>query len=119
MTPEIKKNLCLLAPSVAFTITKEVDLDYDWGDGGPEAGSDVYDIIFTATAIIDGEFVKASTYLGGCHMKHDQEFGDCDGYLIQKLLEAIEALEGLLPNHFRIREQLNYASTWLRLEKVN
>jgi hypothetical protein len=83
------------APSVAFEVTAERDIHYVWdGDGpDPEDGDFFAHVVdFTATTVIEGELYESQVSLGGHYMKKDNDPGEVGGYLVQKLMDAINEL---------------------------
>lgn len=85
---EIFEKLRLLAPSIAFSVSRERDLDYSWcgdGDDPTENGFDAYLVTVKAQIVFNGELVEEKDYLGGCYFKEDEPLDDVNGYLPQML----------------------------------
>ena len=92
---EIADRLAILAPCIAFSVSREIDPHYRWdGDGEDpcDAGFDAYDVTVTATAILDGRIAEGDNRLGGSYFLPDEPTGDIHGYLLQMLQEATQDL---------------------------
>lgn len=88
-------KLAAIAPSIAFSVTKEFDPHERWDGDGPDPrdeGFDPYDITVTARAIVAGQLIEGDAYMGGHWMKPEQETGSLGGYLLQMLDEAVTNL---------------------------
>ena len=93
MTPElIFDNLKILAPSVAFSVEREIDYDFVWDGDGEEPDESPYDVEVIITTIDAGEIETHSEWLGGCYFADDEPIGDVHGYLPQMLLDSAENL---------------------------
>lgn len=100
MKTEIYLKLANVAPSIAFTATRELDPNFTWdGDGSDpqEDGFDPYDVTVTARAIVNGNMLEGSANLGGSYFQPDEPLEDVHGYLLQMLKEAAQELEDILP----------------------
>ena len=87
-----------LAPSIVFSVSREIDNSYRWdGDGQDPAkdGFDAYDVTVTASAIVKGELIEGNDYLGGSYFLSDEPTGMIHGYLPQMLAEALKASPAL------------------------
>ena len=92
---EIAARLATFAPSISFSVSREIDENYRWdGDGEDPAenGFDAYTITVTARAIIDGQIVEGENSLGGSYFQDDEPTGEIHGYLLQMLAEAAKDL---------------------------
>ena len=92
---EIAARLAVLAPSIAFSVSREIDENYRWdGDGEDprDAGFDAYDVTVTARVIVDGQIVEGENHLGGSYFLPDEPTGEIHGYLLQMLAEAAQDL---------------------------
>ena len=92
---EIAARLAVLAPSIAFSVSREIDENYRWDGGGEdpcENGFDAYNVTVTASTILDGQIVEESAHLGGSYFLPDEPTGEIHGYLLQMLEEAAQDL---------------------------
>ena len=92
---EIAARLATLAPSISFSVSREIDENYRWdGDGEDPAenGFDAYNVTVTARAIVDGQIVEGENSLGGSYFQDDEPTGEIHGYLLQMLEEATQDL---------------------------
>jgi len=88
--------LARLAPSIALSVSREIDEAFRWDGDGPDPrldGFDPYDVTVTARAIIGGAVVEGNDYLGGCYFKPDEDSEDIHGYLPQMITAALDDLE--------------------------
>lgn len=83
------------APLVALEVFAERDIHYVWDGEGPdpEDGKFFAHVVdFTATTVIDGDLYKGEVSLGGHYMNEGDDPGEVGGYLVQKLMDAINEL---------------------------
>ena len=102
--------LSTLAPSIAFSVSRDLDSSYRWDGDGPDPileGFDAYDVTVKASAIVGGKMVEGVDYLGGSYFKPDEETGDLHGYLAQMLVEALDGLEQEVKSESLTREIVN------------
>jgi len=95
MNKDIYAKLKKLAPSVAFSTSREPDLDCVWDGDGPDPrddGFDPYIVVVTARTVHSGEILEEYEYLSGSYFKGDEPIGDVHGYLPQMLKEATNEL---------------------------
>lgn len=84
-----------LAPSVAFSVYREIDGSFKWDGDGPNPvkdGFDPYTVAVCASAIVGGKKIVEEVFLGGCYFRPDEPTGDLNGYLLQQLQSAAEQL---------------------------
>lgn len=111
-----------LAPSVSFTVSREIDLHDRWDGDGPDPrddGFDAYDVDVTASAIVGGELIEGSASLGSSYFRPDEPTGELHGYLPQMLDEAAEELQQVLAwkgDPLAHAAELNGARAWLKAE---
>jgi len=105
MKTELQKRLSILMPSVAIETIWEPDPDAQWDvDSATLKRSDfrAWQSEVRATAVVNGELVSGSAYLGGTWEKlgtHPAESNpEISGYELQKTDEAIRELSALAPN---------------------
>lgn len=117
---EIAARLAILAPCIAFSVSREIDENYRWDGDGPdprENGFDAYDVTVTARTIVDGQIVEGENCLGGSYFQDDEPTGKIHGYLLQMLAEAVCDLRDSLSrsgNHTgQSKEQLNAALAYI------
>ena len=117
---EIAARLAVLAPSISFSVSREIDENYRWdGDGEDptENGFDAYTITVTARAIVDGQIVEGDSSLGGSYFQDDEPTGEIHGYLLQMLAEAVcelrDSLARLGGYIGQKKEQLNAALAYI------
>lgn len=121
MIETVRTKLMELAPHIAFSVTKEHDDSYVWDGDGPDPKDydepmDAYDVTFTAIAIIQGKTVEGNSYLGGSYFKHGEPIGDCHGYLLQNLEEAVSDLSTQTTDPMILSES-EAAQHWLKQER--
>jgi hypothetical protein len=84
-------------PDIAITVSWEYVEYFSWDGDGEDPIMDgylPYNVIVTASKIINGKLIQGIAYLGGCYSKDggkdDPEIG---GYLPQMIQEAIEEVD--------------------------
>jgi len=93
---DIWVNLKIIAPNIAFGMSREEDPDFVWDGDGPdprEEGATAYDVYIRAEAVVDGEHIEGHASLGGHLLMPGESDDDISGYLPQMLEEAAEELE--------------------------
>jgi hypothetical protein len=118
---EIVDRLKVLAPNVAFGVSRKIDGYDKWdGDGEDprEEGYEGYSVTVKAVAIEDGKIIEGIDSLGSCYMKPDEEIGDVHGYLLQMLQQAATELSENA-NGGEIEDQLDAALGFLKQEMRN
>jgi hypothetical protein len=93
---EIAARLAVLAPSIAFSVSREIDENYRWdghSEDPTENGSDAYFVTVTAHAILDGRMAGGASIMGGFYFLPDEPTGELNGYLLQMLKDAAEDLQ--------------------------
>lgn len=116
---DLLEQLKAVAPLVHFSVTREIDRNFEWDGDGPDPeleGFYAYDVTVTARTIARGVMFEGHDYLGGSYFKHDEPCGDIHGYLPQMLLEAVESLRGQLNSTDELWEQLRKASARINAE---
>lgn len=122
MTPEIHLTLKSLAPHFAFSTSKEIDPFFQWDGEGPDPTtwnppSYPHDVEFKVSVIFWGEKIEGVSYLGGSYFQTKEPVGDCGGYLLQKLEEALLDLQSKLPHDYSVYiAELNDALRWIKQE---
>lgn len=95
-TPEgILEGLRKIAPSVAISVSWELDSYFSWYGDGPdprEEGYSLYNVTVTAKAIVDGEEEEGHAYLGGSYSKPNEHDPNIHGYFPQMVDEALSDL---------------------------
>lgn len=94
--PEYMDSLKRVAPAIAFSVSREIDENFQWDGDGPdpiEEGFYPCDVTVSARAVVNGENFKGCAYLGGSYFKHGESCGEVGGYLPQMLEEAAQDLE--------------------------
>lgn len=89
------EELKAIAPSVAISVSKQVDESFKWDGDGPDpkkSGYFPHDVTVSARLIHCGQFVEACAYLGGSYYRKDQTCGEVNGYLPQMVEEALSDL---------------------------
>lgn len=93
---DLLEQLKAVAPSVVFSVTRELDQNFQWDGDGPDPeleGFYAHDVTVTARAVAHGVLFEGHDYLGGSYFKHNEPCGDVHGYLPQMLSAAAEKLE--------------------------
>lgn len=89
-----------MLPTVAISVHREHDRDAVWDGEGPdpvEIGYEPYVVVVRAIAIMNGEIIEGSAYLGSSYYKADEPLGMVHGYLPQLIEEALEELHKIHP----------------------
>ena len=92
---EIFDRLAQFAPSVSFTVSRDIDHGFVWdGDGEDPCknGFDAYNVTVTARVIVGRQIVEGRNSLGGSYFLPDEPTGEIHGYLLQMLAGAAEDL---------------------------
>lgn len=87
-----------VAPNIAFSVSKTPDPDFVWDGDGPDPINDYlypHDVDFKASVLLHGEIIDGTSCLGGCYYREDEPVGDVNGYLAQKLDDALDDLPDL------------------------
>jgi hypothetical protein len=112
---QVWQTLRRLAPSVVFSIHREIDRDFAWDGDGPdpeEEGYKPYNIEVKTAIIAEGRLIEHSEYLGGSYDKPGDFDPDVHGYLPQMLLEALNGLPKNVPKY--LDAEIEKASTFLK-----
>lgn len=115
---EIYAKLREIAPSIAFSASREHDHDEIWDGDGPDPAEDGYTpyvVEVNANVIINGEFIESAAYLGGSYYQYDEPLDDVHGYLPQMLEEAATELYDEI-NIGDLKVQLSGVITFLKNE---
>lgn len=118
---EILAKLKELAPSVAFETSRSIDATFEWDGDGPDPADDgmfPYDVLVTASTVIDGELIEGRAGLGGCYMTKEEKIDDIGGYLPQKLEEALDELADQLAGNMEPDTTLLSVKAQLRVSKA-
>ena len=97
--PEYLNQLNKIAPSILFTVSRELDPYESWNGDGPnprDDGYSPYSVDVTALVIIGGEIIEGAQSLGSSWYRHDEPLGDVHGYLPQMLEEAATELQSTI-----------------------
>lgn len=97
---EIFIKLATVAPSISFSVYREVDEFNTWDGDGPdpaEEGYEAFNVTASAKAVLNGEIVEGKAHLGGSYYLPSEPIGEVHGYLWQMLEEAAQELEEKLP----------------------
>lgn len=89
------EDLKRIAPSIAFSVTWEIDPYFRWDGDGPDPrgeGYEPHDVDVRARAIVGGEVVEGFASLGGVYEKLGEFDPDIHGYLLEMLDEAVDDL---------------------------
>ncbi len=92
----IGATLTEIAPSIAFSVSRQIDHSFRWDGDGPDPANDgfnPYDVTIRARAIVRGQVLEGNGYLGASYFKPDEPTGDVHGYLLQMLDEAARELQ--------------------------
>lgn len=111
---QLLTGLRQVSPSIAFSVTREVDYSYEWDGNGPdpiEEGLAPYDVTVSAAVIIHGEVVTGEEYLGGCYYGPDEPCGDVNGYLHQMLVGALDDLRSIVGDIPAIADAREYLAS--------
>lgn len=88
-------HLRTIAPSVAITVSREIDEHELWDGEGPDPREDGYQpycVDVTSRIILDGEIVEARESLCSSYYLDDEPIGEAHGYLPQMLQESLKRL---------------------------
>lgn len=122
MNTIVKAKLAAVAPSIAFTSSREVDEFNKWDGDGPdpeESGHVAYLVTVKASAIVAGEWHHGSSSLGSSYFLPDEPIGDVHGYLLQMLDEAAEELARSVGDESELAEECVFARALLKVEMRN
>lgn len=113
-------DLRLIAPHVAFSVTKTFDPHFRWDGDGPDPSDDdlfPHTIDFSASVIVCGELVTGAASLGGSYFREEEPVGDAHGYLAQELLDALDDLPDL---HLEdVGDEIKEAKAYLKAHMRN
>lgn len=119
MQSPLQKQLATIAPNIAIETIWERDEYMTWDIEDDSLNPDdfqAWQVEVRASAIINGEMVSESAYLGGCWQKVGKLPSDfdpeIDGYERQMTMEALEELLGFVigarDTEYPIRDALEF-----------
>lgn len=120
MKPEIYETLAKVAPSIAFSASREHDPNFVWDGDGPDPEEEGFipcDVDVCAQTICGGLLFEGHAYLGGSYFKSGERVDDCHGYLLQMMEEAlVDLISGIASNQQPFLE--HYANAKAAIKKA-
>lgn len=89
------RGLKSVAPSIAFSVSWEIDPYFRWDGDGPdprEEGYEPHNVDVYARAVVGGEVIEGRASLGGVYEKPGEFDPDIHGYLPQMLKETVDEI---------------------------
>jgi hypothetical protein len=115
--PSYMKRLRYIAPSIALSVSREIDEDEEWDGDGPdpqEEGYLPYCIEVTASTVIGGYLKEGFASLCSSYYQPDEPIGEAHGYLPQMVDEALSRLELPIREQPHLRAEVKKARDYMK-----